>query len=103
MALQTTVGVTKEYKIDWTLAGAAGSVEGVPAWSLEPPGNGAIEMTESGNAKITLSVEGDTMVKVVGDNIQGEVVGALEVMEMLTAAAAPVVTADGGAITEADI
>lgn len=102
MSISTKVGTQLALAVTFTLAGAPGGVEGVPAWSLVPPENGTVTPSADGMAAtVALAVEGDTTVKVVADNVQGDIVGALEAVETLTAAPADVLTADAGAITEA--
>ena len=101
MALELTVGVAQELTVSWLLNGNPGSIEGNPAWSLTPPGNGALEPLLNGNVSVTLTVPGDAQIKAVGDNIQGEAVGALEAVETLTAIVPQVLTADSGIISAA--
>lgn len=102
MSIATKVGTQLALAVSFTLAGAPGAVEGVPVWTLEPPENGTVTPAADGlSAAVALSVAGDTVVKVVADNVQGDVVGALEIVETLAAAPADVLTADAGAIAAA--
>jgi len=96
-----TVGQAAPVTVTWTLAGNPGSVESIVSMAVEPDTAGTLAVDDTGAINYTALVEATgVIVKIVGDNVVGETVGALTIQSdpFDNVASPPVLTADGGTV-----
>lgn len=90
--------------VTWTLGDQPGSVESIVTMAVEPDTAGVLSVDDTGAISFTGSAETTgVIVKVVGDNVVGNDVGALSIQSAPfdVVAAPPVLTADAGTVTVA--
>jgi hypothetical protein len=97
-----TVGIASPVTVTWTLAGQPGSVESIVAMAVEPDTAGTLAVDDAGAVSFTGAAESTgVIVKIVGDNVVGDTVGALSIQSdpFDVVAAPPVLSADAGVVT----
>jgi len=96
-----TAGISSPVTVTWTLAGEPGSVESIVTMAVEPATAGTLAVDDAGAISFTGAAEATgVIIKIVGDNVVGDTVGALSIQSdpFDVVAAPPVLTADAGTV-----